>query len=333
MSQGDERHALLRRVCLLKLALTNTHFTFDDYTHMKFRGIAVCDARLTDLKDTFDKDKRILEAYFGAVIQNVPTVRNTYTLVSMASDFQTLYLSEMWLEFLAIARLPQNQDNFPSNLLSELVEDAQRRIGQNNRLLDIFSTQALELASWRDSDLINSSVHSQLLMAKRDRRLVEFDYRPARDNDPIIVHHVIEPNEIYANDGHLYLTGFCLQRSASQGFQTPKQHFDYRLGRIVVDSLIVLEEQFIIWRQRKQYPVHYILSAKLASGGGSRTFEDEVSRKLRLDGRLEIIARTPRLLQAVQRLLRYGGQCEVLGGEEILDKYLHELQEMQSYYK
>ena len=107
------------------------------------------------------------------------------------------------------------------------------------------------------------------------------------------------------------------------------QSFDFY--RIVPESLLVLDEHYLAERLRPRYLVHYILSAKLAKGGGSFSFDEE-ARLPYLDGRLEIRAYTEKPFEAMRKLLSYGGECEVLGGVEVRAQYRAELGRMLKAY-
>ena len=328
----NERQALLRRVCLLKLALTQSEFTYQDYIDLAYMDQPIVDDSIRDLRDTFDKDRKILETHFGVIVQNKPGIRNVYQVTQVNPEFQPLYLTPEWLQVLAVLQLPQNAGLFPKNLLESLANDVERRYGKLNRQLAETLEQALTIAAWRDTDSIDLETYQQLWRAQKDRFIVEFDYLPARDDDDDVRHHRVEPYRIHVDDGHLYLYAYSLDVKGPYGEFAQNQHRDYRIGRIVKGSLHVQSKRFPRLRVPRRYEVHYILSQRIASRGASYSFEGELSRTWLEDDRLEIRASTTRPLQAVQRLLRYGGQCEVLGGAKIRADYLQELQAMQAFY-
>lgn len=324
----QDRQALLRRICLLKLALTQTQLTYDDYRTMTYQGQPILYESIQDVRNTFDKDRKILDANFGVTLQKKPGIRDVYQVTYIDPELRDLYLIPEWLDVLAVLQLPQNAQLFPKQLLQALLADVQRRYGhQDQALSDVFE-RALGIAAWRDSDMIAPQLYQRLWNAQRENFVVEFDYLPARDDDAESRHHTVEPYRLYVDDGHLYLFGYCRMVDGPRGHYELREHLDYRLGRIVSDSLHISTERYLFEREPVYYTVHYILSEKVSRRGASQSFEREVGRQWLEDGRLEIRASTHRPLQAVQRLLRYGGQCLVLGGETIREAYLKELYEM-----
>lgn len=330
---SSERQALLRRVCLLKLVITQPEFTYDDYLNMTVKKQKIVDEEIRDLRDTFNKDCRILEAFFGVTIQPKPKTRNVYQLTHVHEEFQSLYLNSEWLQVLGVLRLPQNIHLFPQSLMQKLTEDVQQRYGIYSRVPSEVFEQALPTAAWRDHDTIDPHIFQSLWYAQKEHFIIEFAYDAAREGDNELRQHWVEPYRIYVEDGHLYLYGYSLKAVGPFGDKPQNKHFPFRIGRIAEGTLKVHTERYVIERKPPQFLVHYILSSRLTSRGASQAFDQEYSRTELSDGRLEIRASTSDKLKAVQKLLRYGGQVKVLGGDEVLKMYIDELEMMIRHYR
>src|SRR5262249_38074147 len=145
----------------------------------------------------------------------------------------------------------------------------------------------------------------ELRQAVQERRIVEFDYQPSRDDDDDLRHHCFEPYEVYPREGHLYLRGYSRYTVSQRYGERPGKHYNLRVGRIIMDSFTHSDEHFIVERPHPEYPVHYILSRKLAKDGGSTLFR-ETQRETLPDGRIEIHAHADDPFEAMRKLLGYG---------------------------
>lgn len=316
-----------RRLALLQLAFRQETFTREDVRTLYTFGKDQTEALIEALKN----DRYALRDTFDILIRPVRGKPATYHIKSIGERFRTVFLPVGLVTMLAIAQMSQNERLFPPDILRELLNGVRQRLGVEDKTLDDALASALTLATWRDDDAIPTETQHRLRQAIQERHIIQFDYLPSRPDDDLVRSHIAEPYELFIQEGHLYLRAFPRQTTSVYGTFTHDTQFEYRVGGIIPDSIQLLDEHFLGERQQKLYSVHYILSRKLTKRGGSTSF-DEIKRHLLPDGRLEIVAQTPKPFDAMRKLLSYGAQCEVLGGDEVLRLYRAEVEQMRALY-
>ncbi len=312
-----------RRLELLKLAFEKHIFTQDDLVNPLDGRPSIYSEDLKLLGEALKTDRYWLRDTLDVHIEPLGGTgsRGKYVLSRIGSRFTTVFLPAGLVTLTALAQLPQAAPNFPPRLLHELLDDIRARLGaEGEHILDDALTGAAQLAIWRDQNTINPDVLATLRQAVRDRRLVTFDYQPSRDDDDSRRHHVVEPYTVYVQDGHLYLHCYAVQTVGPKGQALANTHHHLRIGRIAADTLGVLDEHYSAERPPPRIAVHYVLSKKLAKDGGSVNF-DEIERIPYLNGSLEIRATTERPFEAIRKLLSYGAEVRVLGGDQVRDAY------------
>ncbi len=320
-----------RRLALLKLAFEKPTFTYSEVDQLMIDEQYAYDGDLHDVRDTFRKDRKWLRKNLGVDIGNVRGKRDVYSVIRINPPVLAVFMPQGIEHLLAIAQLPQYRQQYLPELIDNLLASVRSRFGSETTYFDDVLDRAHNLAAWRDNDQITAAMRATLRLAVQQRRVIIFDYLPPRQDDELR-QHLMEPYEIYVEDGHFYLMGFCRQTTSYLGSFEQNRHFDYRIGRIQPDSIQLCDETYTHQRARQLYRVHCILSEKLVKGGASQIFDQELEKRQRADGCLEVIATTARPLRAVQKLLRYGGECRVLGGDEILTRYRAEIHQMYSFY-
>ena len=185
----------------------------------------------------------------------------------------------------------------------------------------------------RDQDVIRPDVWDGLTRALNERRRVEFDYLSPWYEDCLPRRHVVEPYKRYFSDGHYYLRGWCLAISGPEGERRPGSYIHYRLGRI--SNLHVLPQKLPSFPPpAPSYPVVYQLAPQLARSGVTRHPEITILEvEQRDDGSALVRGETDSLFWAVRTLLRYGPNCRVLGGAEMLAKMRHTVTAMARQYE
>ena len=185
-----------------------------------------------------------------------------------------------------------------------------------------------------DDDYIADHVFLTLQRANRERRMVEFSYHsPKRDTTDIVI-HVVQPRRLAFNTqrGHYYLKGYCEETRSPRGELLQRRYFNYRLGRIVSDSILVLPTRFPIHSPPEPaFEVVYRLSPRIARFGVSQRF-DEMELEHHLDGSVMVTAKTDDIFTAARTLLHYGGNCQVLGGSELLAEIQKLASELAAIY-
>src|SRR5258708_38235799 len=276
----------LRRLELLKLAFEKPVFTSEDLVNPSSGRVSIYDETV-NVNDRFKSDRYWLRDTLDVHIEPVggPGTRGTYTLKRIGPRFAHVFLPAGLVTLTALAQLPQVAPHFPPALLRDLLTDIEARLGTDGaHVLDEALVGASQLAVWRDQNTINADVLAVLRQAVRERLLVTFAYQPARGDDDERRQHTVEPYETYVHDGHMYLRCYAVRTLGPYG-ETPGNHYDLRIGRIVPDTMVLSDQRFTVERPRPRVFVHYLLSRKLAKDCGSVNF-DEIERRIQLDGRI-----------------------------------------------
>ena len=165
-----------------------------------------------------------------------------------------------------------------------------------------------------DGDDIPNAVLDKVQYACRHHYELEFDYySPAHaDGQPRINH--VQPIAHLFEDEHHYLQAYCLRVIGPDSNWERRQIVRYRLGRI--RNLKRLPSMFVPSSHHHLYrDLIYVLSSEIVRGGVSKRFPNSKVTILP-DGRARVEARSLDLFRDVRRLLRYGANCQVIGGDE-----------------
>ncbi len=170
----------------------------------------------------------------------------------------------------------------------------------------------------RDEDAIPDGLLEQLSYACSQHRQLEFDYLAASNSDDIPRTHLVEPLRCHFNEekGHYYLQAYNLETRGPKGRRLQNEVRPYRVGRI--SNLQVLPTHFPENNHRlPHYELIYELTPHVARRGVTKHFPESVVYQ-QPDGGAVIHAVSLDLFNDLRRLLHYGSNCRVLGGEEAL---------------
>ncbi len=187
----------------------------------------------------------------------------------------------------------------------------------------------------RDDDAINPEVWRGLTKAYVTRRQVELRYLSPAYQEGRPRRHTVEPYEPYTFDttrGHYYLRAYCRRVEGPAGTSRPNAYRTYRLGRI--QGLRVLPQKLPpMAPSPPRYRVDYRLAPRIARLGVTHQPQIEVQDvEVREDGSAVVHGETESVFWAVQALLHYGANCEVLGGPEVRREMERVVREMAALY-
>ncbi len=164
------------------------------------------------------------------------------------------------------------------------------------------------------------------------RRQLAFDYLSPRHEEPEPRHHVVEPYDLYFDDGHYYLDAYCLRWSGPLGARDHHDYIQYRVDYVVSGSAEVRPGKLGPGRRTpRTYTLRYELAPEIARGGVSRRFpETEVT--IRDDGWAEVTATITNPFMAARRLLSYGAGCHVVAPAEVVRHMEEAARGMAEFY-
>lgn len=183
-----------------------------------------------------------------------------------------------------------------------------------------------------DEGDIDDEVWDTIEYAVVKRRQLAFDYLSPRHEEPEPRHHLVEPYDLYFDDGHYYLDAYCLRWSGPLGARDHHDYIQYRVDYIVPGSAEVRPDKLGPGRRTpRTYTLRYELAPVIARGGVSRRFP-ETEVKIRDDGWAEVAATITNPFMAARRLLSYGAGCRVLGPAEVVRIIEEAVQGMAEVY-
>ncbi|MGC9358157.1 MAG: WYL domain-containing protein [Anaerolineae bacterium] len=188
----------------------------------------------------------------------------------------------------------------------------------------------------RDEDEIRPDVLRRLRKAYAKRRQIELLYLSPGYEDGKPRRHTVEPYEPYTFDTtrkHYYLRAYCRQVETPEGTDHPCAYRTYRLGRIL--AVRVLPQKLPpIAPTARRYEVVYELTPTVARMGVTRQPKIDVEEiEHRDDGSAVVHGETESIFWAVQSLLHYGANCQVLGGPEMRRAMERVVKEMAAVYE
>jgi predicted DNA-binding transcriptional regulator YafY len=143
------------------------------------------------------------------------------------------------------------------------------------------------------------------------------------DRPRVITHPDDEPLELEFRDGHYYLWAYCFRMN---------RVYPYRLDAIVEDSLEILPKRAEGRWQPKMVDVQYRVSPKIGARGVSLRFPEVMTIEPQADGSVIVTARAYSDFQAIQEILRYGEQAEILGPDQLRAKMRRVVEQMAGLY-
>jgi predicted DNA-binding transcriptional regulator YafY len=197
-------------------------------------------------------------------------------------------------------------------LLTLLPSERRREVEQAPSVLEI----DLQV---RDQDFIAPEVWEGVQRAIRQHRQLEFAYSAKKDGDR--VKHIVEPLRCTFDPvrGHYYLHTLRVETISVNGAKRWADNviYSYRLGRM--SEVRVLPTHFVAGQRIKRFELRYVLSADLARKGVTQHFPDSTIIP-HSDGSVEVVASSTDIFSDVRRLLHYGANCRVIGGDAAVDE-------------
>lgn len=150
---------------------------------------------------------------------------------------------------------------------------------------------------------------------------IRFQYRPS-DRPKIITHPDDEPIEMVFEDGHYYLWAYCYKMN---------KVYPYRVDMIVPGSVETLPKRAEGRWQRQTIHFQYWLSPKIAARGVSPRFPD-MDFEPQPDGSVIVTAQAYSDFYAIQGILHYGEQAEILSPDALRAKMRRVVEQMAAMY-
>lgn len=189
-----------------------------------------------------------------------------------------------------------------TSLVSRLPIEQQKMV---ESLRNPFSIDLHETTDYRNAD---QPTVKRIEQAIRQRQQLAFRYRSPKHGKEL--NHVIEPEPLIFERGHVYLYGWSLQREG---------RLQFRLDYIVPGSAEVLPTRIATSRPKPvTYRLKYKLHAVIARYSVSKHFENqEVTRHE--DGSATITATIADLFEARRILIGHADNCEILEPPELVE--------------
>jgi predicted DNA-binding transcriptional regulator YafY len=190
----------------------------------------------------------------------------------------------------------------------------------------------LQLGAGGDVTRIDQGTLRNVRRAITSRRQLRFAYLSSYDTDTPRT-HTVEPYRIFFSDvGHGYLDCTHLTAVPSRGEQ-PGQWINYRLDRIVANTVTVLNQ--VLPPTRRQPPSHtvsYTLSPRVARHRNVAHIFPHSRFTWHDDGSASVTATVTDLWQARLALMRYAGACTVTGPPQLVAMMREAVAEMMTIY-
>ncbi|MDQ2886422.1 MAG: WYL domain-containing protein [Chloroflexota bacterium] len=175
----------------------------------------------------------------------------------------------------------------------------------------------------------------KLIRAISQRQQISFDYAPMHRPFSATPHKHVDPYYITRQEGHLYLIGY-----SHNPFNTNlNKFFEYRVDRIVTESITILPQMIDGTRQRKPIEFRFWLDASLAKSSLSQRWlfqtveQDEVMHENgRPVHRLLIRAQAYSDFHIIQQLLKYGSKVELIDPPDLREKMRREVDRLHNLY-
>lgn len=163
----------------------------------------------------------------------------------------------------------------------------------------------------------------QIEEAIRRHQRIRFHYKPS-DRPQVILHPDDEPIELFFDDGHYYMRTYCYKMG---------RMFKFRLDMIVPGSIEILPKRAEGRWKPQMFPFQYWLSPKIAERGISPRFpEMDIDTDKSDRGGVIVTAQAYSEFEAIQGILRYGEQAEILGPDSLRAKMRRVVEQMAGLY-
>jgi predicted DNA-binding transcriptional regulator YafY len=258
----------------------------------------------------FEEDRSRLKDWFGAELKYE---RSTDKYILEFLSIPLIDLPDEALKGLVFLEQTFKSESAPMHkpirefllkIKSFLPEERQKALKRYRSLLEV----NLDVL---DSDDIPAEVFDLIESACGQKRQLKFQYRSPLYENQQIHEHIVEPKQYYFENGHYYLYAYCTWSSFTVNLD---QFVTYRLGRIRNPKIL---SQHFTDRNPPKYQLDYILSAKVARMGVTEHFANSQVVK-QLDGSVLIHSVSTNLFIDIRKLLHYGENCHIVGGDEAI---------------
>lgn len=177
----------------------------------------------------------------------------------------------------------------------------------------------------------HSLLHTLRRVVKRQE--ISFEYR-SNSSDSFYVWHRVAPYDIlFKPDGHVYLDAATLEVKPLDATITLPITTNYRLDRILEQSLKVLPTTLPPQRIGQQsFAIRYWLHPNVARRKDITSHFNESEVEYNEDGSAVVSGKATNLWQARQTLFRYGSACIVLDPPELVELFKKAIHEMAENY-
>ncbi len=168
-----------------------------------------------------------------------------------------------------------------------------------------------------------AATREKIADALRRHQRIRFRYTPS-DRPRVIYHPDDEPIQMVFDDGHYYLWAYCYKMS---------RIYKFRADMVVPDSVEILPKRAEgRWKPQLVY-FQYWLSPKIAERGISPRFP-EMDYDVEKGGRGGVIVSAGAYSEfdAIQGILRYGEQAEILSPDSLRAKMRRVVEQMAGLY-
>src|SRR6266700_216584 len=164
-----------------------------------------------------------------------------------------------------------------------------------------------------------------------NRQQIGFNYTSVRSKQEHVVHQHIDPYYIIYLDGHFYLIGYS---------NTHNKFLEYRIDRIQLESLEMLNNTIDTVRQRHTMEFSYWIDGEIAKHGLSQRWlrQTTVREEVFIDSqgqekrRVLVRAKAHNEWRIIQQLLKYGDQAELVEPAHLREHMRQAVIRMMSFY-
>ena len=130
----------------------------------------------------------------------------------------------------------------------------------------------------------------------------------------------MEPADLYVDDGHLYLWGYCLEWQSRSERRQKNDYIEYRVQYMVSGSAEILPTKVPPGTHKPRVVrLCYELSPIVARNGVTRHFANmEVREDAGANGWTVVTAEAKSAWRAAKKLMHYGENCRVLEPPEMV---------------
>lgn len=158
-------------------------------------------------------------------------------------------------------------------------------------------------------------------------RVLEIQYQSNASTEPWRCD--VEPERLYVEKSHLYLYARCQRAHDSAKKSREGIHIPFRVDRIL--DTRPLPNSFVP-KPPKTQPLTYMLTAEVARGGVTKHFKNQ-SVGYDEAGNAIVTAESANLFVDLRKLLHYGPACQVIGGDEAVQRMKDLIREMSRIYE